>query len=80
MVNVENGILNIDAPNSDVSLTLKSLHDSGLIKCKSLTVYISDDFFDANLIQVKDGQLSGIVDTLEEIKEMGPKPSLYVDA
>jgi hypothetical protein len=71
-VNIENGIVNIDAPNSDVTLSLKSLHDSGFIKCKSLTVYISDDFFEANLIQVKDGQLSGIVDTLEEIKEMGP--------
>lgn len=79
-MNVENGILNIDAPNSDVSLTLKSLHDSGFIRCKTLTVYISDDFFNANLIQAKDGELSGIVDTIEEIQEMGPKPSLYIES
>ena len=45
IVNVENGVINIDAPDADVELTLKSLHDSSYIRCRSLTVYVSDEFF-----------------------------------
>ena len=81
IMNVENGIIYIDAPNSDVSLTLKSLHDSSYINCRNLIIYITDDFFEANFIEVNDqGVKDSILDSLEEIKEMGPKPSLFINA
>lgn len=62
-------------------MTLKGLHDSSFIWCKSLTIYIADDFFDANFIEYTDeGVKGGVLDTLEEIEEMGPRPSLYIRA
>jgi len=81
LVNVENGILHINAPNSDVCLTLKSLHESSFINCRNLVIHITDEFFDANFIEVGDeGVKDSLLDSLEEIKEMGPKPSLFIQA
>jgi hypothetical protein len=34
--NVEDGVLYINAPHSDVILTLKGLHDSSYINCRNL--------------------------------------------
>lgn len=45
LLNVENGILNIDAPNSSVTIFLKSLHDSSYVNCKKCTVYVCADFY-----------------------------------
>lgn len=50
LVNVESGLLYIDAPDAEIELTLKSLHDSSYIRCKSLTIYVSDDFFQSNIL------------------------------
>ena len=81
LVNVENGMITIDAPNSDVELTLKSLHDSSFINCRNLTVFVTDDFFDANFVTVGDnGVEDSLLDTLDEIKEMGPRPTLFIKA
>ena len=52
--NIEDGILHVFAPNSDVTLSLKSLHESSYINCKSLTVLITDEFFQANILEYKD--------------------------
>ena len=43
--NIENGIVHIFAPECDVELTLKSLHESSYINCRNLKVQITDDFF-----------------------------------
>lgn len=67
LANVETATLLIDAPNADVTLTLKSLHDSSYINCKSLMIYIDEDFFGANLIGVQNDEFSGLIDTMEEI-------------
>jgi hypothetical protein len=45
LMNVENGIINIDAPNSNVVIFLKSLHDSSYVNCKKCTVYVCEDFY-----------------------------------
>lgn len=79
--NVEDGLLYIDAPNSDVILTLKGLHDSSFINCRNLQIVISEDFFEANILEVSAaGEITSLLDDLEEIKEMGAKPTLYVRA
>ena len=38
--NVENGVLYIDAPGADVSITLKSLHDSSFIRCRNIKICV----------------------------------------
>ena len=51
--NAEKCLLNIDAPKSDVSITIKSVHDSGYIRSNSLTLYILDEVaYDFNLVDV----------------------------
>ena len=47
--------------------------------CRNLTVYVSDDFFGANFVECgEEGVQGSLLDTLEEIKEMGPRPTLFV--
>lgn len=42
---------------------------------------ISDDFFGANFVECSEiGVCGSLLDTLEEIKEMGPRPTLFVQA
>ena len=81
LLNVENGIITIEAPNADVQMTVKSLQDSCFVNCRNLTVFVTDDFFGANFVQVGDqGVEDSLLDTLDEIKEMGPRPTLFIKA
>lgn len=77
--NVENGLVYINAPNSDVILTLKGLHDSSYINCRNLQIVVSDEFFQSNIMEYnKGGALISHLDDFEEIEEMGEhKPTLY---
>ena len=67
-------------------MTLKSLHDSSYINCKSLKLYIYDDFFQSNILDVSQidkegGKIKGFIDEVHEIIELGEiKPNLYVNA
>jgi len=45
MVNLEFGLVHIDAPDAEIEMTLKSLHDSSYINCKKLTIYLDEKFF-----------------------------------
>lgn len=88
LVNVESGLLNIDAPDAEIELTLRSLHDSSYIRCKSLTIYVSDEFFQSNILDCSGlngaGQkqgLSSYLDSMDEIVALDErKPTLYIDA
>ena len=40
---------------------------------------ITEDFFQANILENKDDKIVSHLDSLDEIQEMGPKPNLYVD-
>ena len=50
--NVENGKIHVFAPNSEVQIVLKSLHESSFIAAKSLKIIITDDFFQANILKM----------------------------
>ena len=46
MVNIRNAescLVSIDAPKSTVSLTLKSVHDSGMVRCHNLELFLSEE-------------------------------------
>lgn len=78
--NVESAILHVFAPNSEVNMALRSLHESSYIHCKQLNILVTDDFFEANILRFKDEQITSELDTLEEVLQLGPKPNLYVEA
>jgi hypothetical protein len=43
-------------------------------------VQITEEFFEANILEMKDEKIVSHLDSIEEIKQMGPKPNLYVEA
>ena len=67
--NIENGLLYINAPGSDITITLKSLHDSSFIKCRNLKICVTDDFFQCNIISLDENkkQFESLHDEMDEI-------------
>ncbi len=54
---VENAAFKLDAPNSSVSLNLRSLHDSSYIKCKSLDLVVSDSLDNCAIYDCKSSKI-----------------------
>ena len=51
--NIENGLFHIDANNSLVEMTINSLHDTSLINCKKLKLFMSEEARDTvNIVKM----------------------------
>mmetsp|Transcript_11449 Transcript_11449/g.19364 ORF Transcript_11449/g.19364 Transcript_11449/m.19364 type:complete len:101 (-) Transcript_11449:34-336(-) len=71
-MNVDHGLIKIRSPESDVTLTINSVHDSGYIVAKGLTIYIPDDLKDKlNVVRV-----SSLSTSDEHLPNV---PSIFVD-
>ena len=58
MRNIESGKFSIEAPNSEVTLTLSSLHDTSRVKAKHLTLYVGEEML-SQIRLVKNGEIEG---------------------